>query len=286
MPTESEAAALEAPQGGAGTPPEPQPPAPEVPAPRTTATSQADGPTPEEVAAAKAAAEAKAAPKAPEPPKRDYAAERVQARIDRLSAEKAELAREVERLRAGQSADAVAVQAQINEQATKLAQEQAQKIAEWNAFTGALNGAIAEGQKEFGAEKFDGAVQALRTLHDQTDPEANSKYLSMLQAVLDTGAAPKLIRVLGEDPNEAARIMSLTPTKMGVELGKLAFRDVEGVSAAPKPITPITGVGRNHVAIAAEDTDRADNLDMRVWMERRAGHVAEVNKRAGRRVIP
>ena len=108
----------------------------------------------------------------------------------------------------------------------------------------------------------------------------------MLQAVLDTGAAPKLIAALGQDPNEAARIMSLTPTKMGVELGKLAYRDAEGVSAAPKPVTPITGVGRNHVAIAAEDPERSDSIDMRVWMERRGQHVNEVNKRAGRRVIP
>ena len=127
---------------------------------------------------------------------------------------------------------------------------------------------------------------ALRVLHDQTDPDANSRYLQMLQAMLDTGAAPKLIATLGEDPNEAARIMGLSPTKMGVELGKLAFRNVEDVSAAPKPITPVSGVGRTHVAISAEDPERSDSIDMRVWMERRGQHVQEVNKRAGRRVIP
>ena len=108
----------------------------------------------------------------------------------------------------------------------------------------------------------------------------------MLQAALDTGVASKVIQMLGEDPNEAARLMTLTPAKMGVELGKLASRDVEGVSGAPKPITPVTGVGRNHVAVAAEDPERSDSIDMRVWMERRAEHVAQVNKRAGRRVIP
>ena len=275
----NEAADQTPPQLGATAPAEP--PAPAEPAPRTTATSQ-----PEEAPKAPAAPAEPKAPPAPEAPKRDYAAERVQARIDRLTAEKAELAREVAKLRAGAPADTAAMQAEINEKATKLATEQAQKIAEWNAFTGALNGAIAEGQKEFGPEKFDASVAKLRTLHDQTDPDANAKYLTMLQAVLDTGAAAKLIRVLGEDPNEAARIMSLSATKMGMELGKLAVKDVEGVSGAPKPITPITGAGRNHVAIAAEDTERADGLDMRVWMERRAGHVNEVNKRAGRRVIP
>ena len=279
------------PQGGADATKEPAdstvlaPPSEPV----TTATSQPDGPSAEEVAATEAATKAAAEAKAKETPplpKRDYAAERTQERINKLTAQKAELEREVAKLRSGQSADATAMQAEIAEKAAKLAQEEATKIAAWNSFTGALNSAITEGQKEFGVEKFDGAVAALRTLHDQTDPEAAAKYLSMLQAVLDTGAAPKLIAALGEDPNEAARIMSLTPTKMGVELGKLAFRDAEGVSAAPKPVTPITGVGRNHVAIAAEDPERSDSIDMRVWMERRGQHVAEVNKRAGRRVIP
>ena len=277
-----------APQDGATTTTE-QPAATLAPPaePVTTATSQPDGPSEADIAAKAAAEEAakKAAATSPAP-KRDYAAERTQERINKLTAQKAELEREVAKLRSGQSADATAMQAEIAEKAAKLATEEATKIAAWNTFTGSLNSAIAEGQKEFGAEKFDGAVTALRALHDQTDPDTNQRYLNMLQAVLDTGAAPKLIAALGEDPNEAARIMGLTPTKMGVELGKLAFRDVEGVSGAPKPVTPITGVGRTHVSIAAEDPERSDSIDMRVWMERRGQHVAEVNKRAGRRIIP
>jgi len=277
-------------QGGADATTE-QPTTPLAPAaePVTTATSQPDELSEVEVAAKaaadKAAAEAKAKEPAP-PPRRDYAAERTQERINKLTAQKAELERQVAKLTSGQSSDAAAMQAEIAEKAAKLAQVEATKIAAWDTFTGALNSAIAEGQKEFGAEKFDASVAALRTLHDQTDPDTNQRYLNMLQAVLDTGAAPKLIAALGEDPNEAARIMSLTATKMGVELGKLAFRDVEGVSGAPNPVIPITGVGRTHVAIAAEDPERSDSIDMRVWMERRGQHVAEVNKRAGRRVIP
>ena len=251
--------------------------------PQTTATSQADPePSPSEVKATEDPS--KAAP--PPPPKRDYAAERQQQRIDRLTAQLRATQTELERAHGTQSSDAAAIQQQIDAKATELAAAKATEIVAWNAFTGSLNSAIAEGQKEFGAEKFDAAVAQLRTLHDHADPEANSKYLSMLQAVLDTGAAPKLIAQLGEDPNEAARIMGLSPTKMGVELGKLAFRDAAAVSDAPKPVRPVTGVGRTHVAIAAEDPDRADSIDMRVWMERRMQHVGEVNKRAGRRVIP
>jgi hypothetical protein len=256
------------------------------PEPTTTATSQPDGPSAEELAATEAAKAEAAKAATVVPPKRDYAAERTQQRIDKLTAQLAESGREIAKLKGTQTTDAAAIQAQITEQAGKLAQVEAAKIATWKTFTDGLNDAIDAGKKEFGAEKFDKSVEALRPLLDKNDPEAEGRYLSMLQAALDTGAASKLILILGEDPNEAARIMSLTPTKMGVELGKLAFRDADGVSGAPKPITPVSGVGRTHVAIAAEDPERSDSIDMRVWMERRGQHVAEVNKRAGRRIIP
>ena len=254
-------------------------PDPDAPAPTTTATSLPDpdptsDPTPTPT------------PTPAPAPKIDYAAQRKQERIDKLTAEKAALQRELELARAGQSADAVKMQEEINARAAKLAAEQAEKIASWNSFNASLNTAIADGQKEYGTEKFDASVQALRGLYDANDPDTHTRYINMLQAVLDTGAAPKLLATLGEDPNEAARIMGLSPTKMGVELGKLATKDAEQVSAVPKPITPIDGRGRNHVAISAEDPERADALDMRVWMERRNAHVTDVNKRAGRRVIP
>ena len=260
------------PQGGAQAGQDPL-----VPVPQTTSTSHPD---PEPVAVV-----ASEPPPAPSP-RVDYAAQRKQERIDRLTAQKAALEQEVATLRAAQTPDAARLQAEIATQAAKLATTEAARISQWNTFTGALQVAINEGQKTFGQEKFDANVQALRSLHDNTDPATNDRYLQMLQAILDTGAAPKLIAQLGEDPNEAARIMGLTPTKMGVELGKLAVRDVDDVSRAPKPIVPVSGVGRTHAAIAAEDSERADGLDMRVWMERRSGHVQEVNKRAGRRVIP
>jgi len=278
MSTKSETPALTAPQPGATPPSELPILAPEPSAPRTTATTAPDDPP-----AAPSPPPAPAEAPKPPAPERDYAAERVQARLDRLVAEKAALAREVEKLKSNAPADAAAIQAEINEKAAKLAAEEAVKIAEWKNFTDSLNTAIAEGQKEFGADKFDASVAKLRTLHDPADQDANTKYLTMLQAIVDTGAAPKLIRALGDDPNEAARIMTLSPTRMGMELGKLAAKDIEAVSSVPKPITPITGTGRNHAAIAAEDPERADNLDMRVWMERRNAHVTEqAKRRAGR----
>ena len=271
-----------APESGDGTVAAPQAGATAPTEPTTTATSQPEG--------GDKAANASATPPSPPPPPdakpRNYEAERKQERIDKLTAQKANLERELATAKAGQSADAAKIQTEIAEKAEKLANEKAAQIAAWNAFNTSLTEAVAEGQKEFGAEKFDKNVKALAGLNDPKDPETNRKYLDMLQATLDTGAAPKVLAALGEDPNEASRIMGLTPTKMGVELAKLAFRDVEDVSKAPKPITPISGVGRNHVAIAAEDPERSDGLDMRVWMERRSKHVGEVNSRAGRRIIP
>lgn len=279
----AESPAPDAPQPGANVPVEGAAPPPSEPenAPRTTASSQPDEGTP----AAPAPEVAPVASPPPAPPKRDYAAERTQQRIDRLTAQKAALEAEVTKLKTAQPPDMQAMQAEIAAKATEIAKGEAEKIAAWNSFTSSLNSAIAEGQKEFGAEKFDKAVASLRTLHDNSDPAANDQYLGMLQTILDTGVASKLIAQLGEDPSEAARIMGLSPTKMGVELGKLAYRDVEDVSKAPKPLTPISGAGRNHVNVAAEDTERADGLDMRVWMERRNKHVGDVNTRAGRRVL-
>jgi hypothetical protein len=271
MAPESGDGTVAAPQAGATTPTEPT----------TTATSQPEGgdKTPKE-----------ATPPTPSPPPekpRNYEAERKQERIDKLTAQKANLERELATAKAGQSADAAKIQTEIAEKAEKLANEKAAQIAAWSAFNTSLNEAVAEGQKEFGAEKFDKNVKALAGLNDPKDPETNRKYLDMLQATLDTGAAPKVLAALGEDPNEASRIMGLTPTKMGVELAKLAFRDVEDVSKAPKPVTPISGVGRNHVAIDPSDPQRSDGIqDTRLWMQRRQAQVDEVNKRAGRRIIP
>lgn len=260
-----------APQGEGGANAEP------LPQPVTTATSQPD-PEPEV-----AKPEAPIAPVVKPP--RDYARERLQERIDRLTAKVAEKDRELALARTA-APDQARIQAEITAEAAKLAQSKAEEIAAWNAFTGQINTAIEEGRREFGEDKFNASVEALRGLHVKDDPEVHGKYLSMLQAVLDTGAAPKVLAVLGEDPNEAARIMGLTPTKMGVELGRLAFRDAEQVSGAPKPIKPVTSIGKSHVAIAPDDPERSDGIaDMRVWMERRTQQVNEVNKRAGRRIL-
>src|SRR5271166_1711617 len=135
---------VEAPKGGAS--PTPEPPAP---GPVTTATSQPDEPPP-----AEPTAPAPAATPAPEP-KRDYAKERMQQKIDRLTAEKSARDEEIASLKAGLGAEGAKIQEQIKSEATKIAQEEAGKIAAWKEFENNLNGAIVEGQKEFGKEKFD-----------------------------------------------------------------------------------------------------------------------------------
>ncbi len=261
---ESDSAPVAPPQSGAEPPVEP--PAPTPPTEAAPATPPPASPSP--------------------PPKPDYARIRLQERIDRLTAEKKQRDEEIARLKAGQGASEAELEKRIAEEAARRAGSQAQQIAAWNEFTSKVNEAVAAGQKEYGAATFDKAVAGLKTLHDPNDNEGHLRYINMIQAILDTGEAPKLIATLGEDTNEAARIMGMSATRMGVELGRLAAKAApEPVSGAPKPITPITGNTRSHVPVSAEDTERADALDKRVWMERRNAHVAEVNKKAGRRVL-
>lgn len=224
-------------------------------------------------------------PPPPEPPKRDYVRERMQDRIDRLTAEKAARDAEILRLKAGATRGEAELAQQVEGRANEIAGARAAQLAAWNTFSEGVNRAVEEGKKEFGQEKFNRAVDSLKTLQGQ-DGETRQRYINLVQAMLDTDAAPKLILALGEDTNEAARLMGLSPTKMGVELGKLAAKDATVLSGAPKPLTPISGAGsRSHVAISAEDPERADQLDKKTWMARREAHVSEVNKRNGRRSL-
>lgn len=67
----------------------------------------------------------------------------------------------------------------------------------------------------------------------------------LLDAALATDEAPAVLHHLGKDPEEAARIVSLPPARMGAELAKLALKlstpASRAVSTAPDPISPVVG---------------------------------------------
>lgn len=110
------------------------------------------------------------------------------------------------------------------------------------------------GKSEF--ENFDQAVSNLQLV-------GASREFVELACSFDAGH--KLIAHLGNDLDEAARILSLPPVHMARELTKLEFKlsqpQPKPVSKAPAPITPI-GSG------SATESGLRDDLPIDEWMRR------------------
>lgn len=102
-----------------------------------------------------------------------------------------------------------------------------------------------EGLKEHGA-KFDEAVGALL----QAGIELGSS--SFVQAAFDTDAPAKVLFALGSDPERAMQFAQMSPTKMAIEMDRLA-RDLiapsREVSKAPAPSPELRGASRKTVDV-------------------------------------
>lgn len=134
-------------------------------------------------------------------------------------------------------------------------QRAAAKLAE-QRFNESCNKAYEAGTKEF--PDFDRAVSNLRMLG------ANREFLEL---VVESDAGHKLLHRLGNDMDEAARILRLPPVQMARELTKLEFSMKQPpapkpVSKAPDPIKPI-GTGKT------ADSGLSDDIPIDEWMRRR-----------------
>lgn len=163
---------------------------------------------------------------------------------------------------------------EINRRVEAEAQTRAQVLAAQAAFNAEANGVVEKGRGEF--TDFDERVTELRKLQDPTSQVA---YENMIRAAIETGEGPKLIHALGGDLNEASRIMGLSPTKMAVELTKIAVGVPGKLSAVPKPITPVGGRTAPHTTIDPTDPTRADNLSTAEWMARRQAQLSKSGAR-------
>lgn len=137
----------------------------------------------------------------------------------------------------------------------------AAQLADNRIFNEKCDNAYTSGKKEFA--DFDNAMATLNAV-GITGPNAN---LSFLQAVTELPNSHKILHHLGTNPDEAARINSLPPMKMAIELSKIETSittpKAKPVSKAPPPITPVNGNGK-------ADVDLADpNVDMKLWIEKR-----------------
>ena len=110
---------------------------------------------------------------------------------------------------------------------------------------------------------------------------------TLLEAALETGQASEVLYALGQDVNEASRIMALRPVAQAVELAKFASKlataaepelDDEGkpvlanVSRAPAPIKSKVKQANVRPAWKPEDTE---NFSTEEWIRNREKQVKE-----------
>lgn len=144
---------------------------------------------------------------------------------------------------------------------------EARRIVEQQSFDNSCNTAFEQGVKAHG-DSFKESVNTLQAMGvmDRT----------FIQAALDTEKASDVLHFLGQNPDEAERISSLTPTKMAIALDRIAAKasakPQAPVSKAPAPVKPVGGKSAN----SAGDPDK---MNMDDWLKWREAQLAKRNKR-------
>jgi len=161
-----------------------------------------------------------------------------QERIDQLTREKHD-----ERRRA-EAAEAIADRLSKGEapkqdtpqDVDRLVEQKAAELTQQREFNAKCDTIYSSGSKDFGAE-WDSTLANFGMLGGLNQP--------FLEAVTQLPDAHKVLHQLGSDMDAAARIMSLPPIPMAVELARLSARPVKTapVTKAPPPIAPLDGAG-------------------------------------------
>ena len=236
--------------------------------PVTEATEQ-EAPKQEDTPATEATEEAK------QPEKKPWYMDR----IGKLTRDKGDLERQLESIRRehealremldakGEPSKEAPRQQPQNLTEAEIDRRAEQKLAE-RLFNESCNATYTAGKKEFG--DFDEAVQSLNTAF----PNQITRDVLEPITALPNGAA--VYRHLGLNPDEAHRILGLSPARMGLELAKLSASLSEKpkpVSKAPAPVKPIDGHAR-----AAEDL-YDPKMPIAQWIKLREKQIREKNKR-------
>jgi len=232
-------------------------------------------PVVEPVAEAAPEPEPEAEPKPEEPPK-PKARGWEQRRIDELTKARREAERERDAYKALVEASRQAGDPEAQPEPVAPAalppsevERRAEQIATQREYQRQINGIVAAGDKEYGRE-FTDSCNTLADLGANDKPE-------FMQIVTDTENGHKLLQHLGQNPEEADRVLRLPPLKMAQEIARIADRISKPaptpVSAAPAPIKPIDGNAR----VVKSPEDMTDDE----WFEWRAKAKAE--KRGARR---
>ena len=170
--------------------------------------------------------------------------DKVQKRIDQLTREKYEAKRAAEAAaseaaymrqmidqaqNANNQPDPNAIQAYVKQEAIRLHQE--------TEFNKACNKVFEDGIKS--VPGFETNLSNLQVVGLNRD---------ILDVIVDSDEAARIINYLGTDLDEAARIISLPPVRMAREITKLEAKlasQTKQQSKAPEPIKPISGSAKN-----------------------------------------
>ena len=238
--------------------------------PAIEAAAEAEAPASAAPAPAPAPAPAVIEPPAPaKPVKKEWQVERIAELTAKLHAAKADLT-------SLQSAKPAGEAGPSESEIERMVEQRASAKASQDAFTKACMDTAELGRQKF--PDFGEKVNLLKQLNDENDPVRNAKYAQFIAAAIETGEGAKVIHTLGGDLDEAARIMGMSPTRIGVELTKLALANDELPSTAPKPITPLGSKSASFAHADPSDPVKADSMDIATWMQRRNEQVEKSEK--------
>jgi hypothetical protein len=145
-------------------------------------------------------------------------------------------------------------------------ERRAAEIAAEREYQRQITSTISAGDKEFGRE-FTDSCNTLADLGANERPE-------FMQIVTDTDGGHKVLQHLGQNPEEADRILRLPPHKMAMEIGRISDKlnkpKEVPVSKAPEPIKPIEGDARV--------VKSPDEMDDEEWFKWRAESKAKARQ--------
>lgn len=150
----------------------------------------------------------------------------------------------------------------------RLAEEKARSITAAEKFNNACNDVYEKGVSEFGTE-FKEAVSTLGRVGELSR--------DFLEIITEIPEGHKILNHLGNDPDEAERILSLSPTKQAIAIAKLEAEvrkpASRPISQVPAPITTVSG--------HAQPRESLDDpkLETKKWMELRNKELDAKGKR-------
>jgi hypothetical protein len=150
-----------------------------------------------------------------------------------------------------------------------LAERKAEEIVARREIQARFKNWEAAGNKEFGADEFREKSNAVANLGAADRPE----FMQIITdpSVIENGH--RVVAALADDPDEAARILSLSPVAMSAALVKFESKleqpkpKPKATTKAPDPIKPISGTAK-----ATDDPTDADSDEE--WARKRNAQIA------------